>query len=48
LSRDVEFRTREWDQYRRDHNVGRIKGKMDRAFGNDRPGKEPPFTGDDS
>jgi hypothetical protein len=35
LSRDVEFRTREWDQYRRDHNVNRMKRKMDRAFSGD-------------
>lgn len=35
LSRDVEFRTREWDQYRRDHNVNHMKRKMDRAFSGD-------------
>jgi len=33
LSRDVEFRTREWDQYRREHNVERMKRKRDQVLG---------------
>jgi hypothetical protein len=42
LSRDVEFRTREWDQYRREENVGRMKRKREQALG----GKDT-FSGDD-
>lgn len=43
LSRDVEFRVREFDQYRRDGNVNRIRERMDRSLNADVT-----FTGDDS
>lgn len=45
LSRDVEFRTRDFDQHRRNHNMGRQKRKMDRAF---RQGDKWEDEGDDS
>lgn len=35
LSRDVEFRRLESEKYKRDHNVNRIKRKMERTFGGD-------------
>jgi len=35
LSRDVEFRTRDFDQHKRNHNMSRQKRHRDRAFRND-------------